>query len=447
MSYIKNLIPKFSTAGLLIALTVASTASYAQTTAAKTIEDNRAAAQQLLADGMPNEALRRIEAVIIAAPRDLSARFFRAQILEGLGRGNEVREEVELMTKLKLSDDDRAKAQALLAKIDGTADRFTGKITLKLAMGYADNVNSWPKNGTTTSSGLELPLPDPVNQKFDPVSDRITEGIGSFYAKYALNDRRDLKAKIGLTGKIKDGADTVNADQKYLSASLGIEKQFANGMMVETGGSKSHLNRVNRHKDMEVNTDVVIDKYTVGASAKLPHQMRLGYQFEYALNDNRNRSSADLSDSKTKTNKLYLGAPVHERLYLRGSLSHARTRSNLNSTITADLINGKRRVNKNSNSAALLAFAMLPYQQRIIGTATYRLSNYKDQFVNVGKRRRDKAQIYSLGYSIDGAQFMPELAQIRFGFDITHARTNSNQASAEIHSKTYMLSASRSFDL
>ena len=90
---------------------------------------------------------------------------------------------------------------------------------------------------------------------------------------------------------------------------------------------------------------------------------------------------------------------------------------------------------------------VLPHQQRIIGSATYRHSKYTRQYVNVGKRRRDKTQIYALGYSIDGGQFMPELEKIRFGFDISHARTNSNQASAEIHSKTYMLSASRSFDL
>ena len=42
---------------------------------------------------------------------------------------------------------------------------------------------------------------------------------------------------------------------------------------------------------------------------------------------------------------------------------------------------------------------------------------------------------------------MPELAKTRFGLDITHARTELNQASAKIHSKAYMLSASRLFDL
>ena len=90
---------------------------------------------------------------------------------------------------------------------------------------------------------------------------------------------------------------------------------------------------------------------------------------------------------------------------------------------------------------------MLPHQLGIIGIATYRHAKYARQYVDVGKMWRDKTQIYAVGYSIDGAQFMPELAKTRFGLDITHALTGSNQASTKIHSKAYMLSASRLFDL
>ena len=147
MSYFTKLNPKIFFAFLLMSLAAASPMSFAQTSAATTqnIEANRAAAQKLLADGMPNEALQRIEQVIIAAPRDLSSRFFRAQILVSLGRGQEVREEIQLMASLKLSADEQAKVNALLAQIQGQSDPFSGKLTAKLAMGYADNVNAWPK--------------------------------------------------------------------------------------------------------------------------------------------------------------------------------------------------------------------------------------------------------------------------------------------------------------
>ena len=78
MSNFTKLNPKIFFAFLLMSLAAASPMSFAQTSAATTqnIKANRAVAQKLLADGMPNEALQRIEQVIIAAPRDLSARFF-----------------------------------------------------------------------------------------------------------------------------------------------------------------------------------------------------------------------------------------------------------------------------------------------------------------------------------------------------------------------------------
>jgi len=266
----------------------------------------------------------------------------------------------------------------------------------------------------TTVGGLELPLPDPVNQKFDPISDRVTEGLISFSGKQVLNEQRDVKAKFGFSGKLKEAADTVNADQKYVAGNFGIEKQFTNGVMSEGGISKSDLNRVNQHKARNMNSDISATKYHTRAAMQLPYQMRLSYQFEFAKNDHRNRSGADLSDSRSRTSKLSLGRPAHKNVYLRGSLSHGRTSSDLKTSVAS---------------------------------ATYRQSKYKRQYVDDNTRRRDKTWLLSLGYSIDGGELTPELDKIRFGLDVTHARTKSNQASAEIHSKTYMLSASRSFDL
>jgi multisubunit Na+/H+ antiporter MnhG subunit len=58
--------------------------------------------------------------------------------------------------------------------------------------------------------------------------------------------------------------------------------------------------------------------------------------------------------------------------------------------------NGKRRMNKHSNTASLLAFLVLPYQQRLIARATYRQSKYKWQYVHDRTRRRDKTWLLSL---------------------------------------------------
>jgi hypothetical protein len=61
--------------------------------------------------------LRRIENVLRFKPSDLSARFFRAQLLVSMGRGDEIRDEIELLSRLRLPDSEVAKAEALLAKL------------------------------------------------------------------------------------------------------------------------------------------------------------------------------------------------------------------------------------------------------------------------------------------------------------------------------------------
>ena len=63
-------------------------------------------------------------------------------------------------------------------------------------------------------------------------------------------------------------------------------------------------------------------------------------------------------------------------------------------------------------------------------------AKYKRHYVDDNTRRRDKTWLLSLGYSIEVGELTPELDKIRFGLDVTHARIKSNQASAEIHSKT-----------
>ena len=75
------------------------------------VSELRGEAQQFLIDKKPEEALRKIVQVIIARPADLAARFFRSQILVSLGRGEEVRQELELMTTLNIPQADKDKAK------------------------------------------------------------------------------------------------------------------------------------------------------------------------------------------------------------------------------------------------------------------------------------------------------------------------------------------------
>jgi hypothetical protein len=53
-------------------------------------------------------------------------------------------------------------------------------------------------------------------------------------------------------------------------------------------------------------------------------------------------------------------------------------------------------------------------------------SKYKRPDNDDNTRRRNKIWLLSLGYSIDGGEFRTELDKIRFGPDVTNARTKSN---------------------
>ena len=433
---------------LLLFSVAMSQTSFAQTglTAEQVIKE-RSAAQRALAEGDRVEALRRIEIVVRATPGDLSARFFRAQLLVAMGRGEEIRDEIELMTMLRLPDAERRKARKLLAKIDNGNKRLSGKITIKAGVGYADNVNAWPSGGEVTRGGLNYPLPDPVYQKFNPVSDRVNEGQLIIIGSYGLNEARDLKAEFSLFNRVKNAADTVNADQKYYLGSLGLKKEFNDGFMAKGGVSKAKLNRVNQSKGKDVNTDLDLTNYNVELSKKINQGYTLGYRFNHGKSDHSRLSSADLSDSKTKTNRIYVGTPLSKSVYVRTSLSTATTKSDLKLGTAAQHTKSRERVNKNTNSMSVLAFFLLPHEQRLIGTATLSRVKYKEQIVNTNVKRKDNVRSVTLGYSVNGVQVWSRLDGLSLGLDASYSHTGSNQSSAKISSRTYMFSVSKSFNM
>jgi len=439
---------KYGALGLFMmaAMPASATAQALQPNAV--IAAERAAAQDALAAGNRQEALRRIENVLRFKPSDLSARFFRAQLLVSMGRGDEIRDEIELLSRLRLPDSEVAKAEALLAKIDKDMKRLSGKITLRGEVGYADNVNTWPTNGEVTRGGLTYPLPDPIYQKFDAVSDRITAGKLILSGTYKLNEDQALKAHFGFVARVKHAPDTVSADQRYMSGSVGLEKGLNGGVVAKAGLSTSKLNRVNQSKDNNVNTDLATTGANIDLSKKLNRSVTVGYRYNLARRDHSKLPTADLSDSKTGTNRLYLGTPVGKTVYLRSSLQASKTRSNLKKDKTdAQHQSSRERVNKDTKGMSLLALVLLPRDQRIIGTASYNRVKYAEQVVDTDVKRRDNIRAITLGYSINGVQVWSKLDGLSLGLDATYSKTGSNQASAKITSKTYMFSVSKSFDL
>ncbi len=435
--------------GLVLGVTAAlNSVALAQTSMSPAeLDAKRKEAQQLFANGDLEASLKSIEQLIIAKPADIRARFFRAQLLASLGRGEEVLEELQLMTRLKLPAEDIQKAKNLITAIKRDGRPWDATVTVKASMGRTDNVNSWPKGGERTSGGANFPLPDPVNEKFDKITDTISEGSVGIRGNYGLNENDDLNILFGLSGKRKDGKDTLNADTTTFAGNLGMEKVFSNGITTKFDFARTNLDRVNQKNTETVNTDIAINTMKFEVGRKFGDSNSGGYIFATSSSDHKNTSTADLSDSTTETHSLYLGGLIGGKTFLRGTLSYADASSDLKNDTAANIEKAKDRVMKSTTSFTLIGVRVLPYSQRLIATATYKSAKFDRQEVDTNTKRKDNSQIYTLGYSIKGSQLWSPLGDVSLGLDVSHSKTSSNQDSADVTSNKFMFSITKKFKL
>ena len=428
-------------AGLLL---LASAFSAAQAQSDLTDDDIaalRAEAQQLVADKKPEDALAKIVQVIIARPADLPARFFRSQLLVSMGRGEEVRAELEVMSGLNIPEADKQKARQLIETIDKMGRKFSGSITLKGGFGYGNNINSWPNGGERSGTdGTLAPMPDSVYQKYQRISDTIRTASFSFSGSYFLNEARSLKSNFGFSASYKDGGDTVSLDNRMTSARVGLQNDYDTGTTVKVNATKTSLNRVNDKDGTTVTSDLVITSFDFDVSQKIYEKMSLGYKIVSSANRNSKIANAKNSDSNNLTNSVYLGSPLGKTAYGRVTLSQATARANETTSAAKD------KVNKDTNSVSALLVKVLPHQQRIIATATFSEGTHLRKLVS-GKKRVDETQSYSVGYTIKGEELWSRLGDMTVGVDGTYSKTSSNQASARVHARTISLTLSKKFDL
>ena len=431
-------------AGFAALLLLASAFSAAQAQSDLTDEDIaalRAEAQQLVADKKPEDALAKIVQVIIARPADLPARFFRSQLLVSMGRGEEVRAELEVMSGLNIPEADKQKARQLIETIDKMGRKFSGSITLKGGFGYGNNINSWPNGGERSGTdGTLAPMPDSVYQKYQRISDTIRTASFSFSGSYFLNEARSLKSNFGFSASYKDGGDTVSLDNRMTSARVGLQNDYDTGTTVKVNATKTSLNRVNDKDGTTVTSDLAITSFDFDVSQKIFEKMSLGYKIVSSANRNSKIANAKNSDSNNLTNSVYLGSPLGKTAYGRVTLSQATARAN--ETTSA----AKEKVNKDTNSVSALLVKVLPHQQRIIATATFSEGTHLKKLIS-GKKRVDETQSYSVGYTIKGEELWSRLGDMTVGVDGTYSKTSSNQASARVHARTISLTLSKKFEL
>ena len=387
------------------------------------------------------DALDLISQVVIARPTDLSARFFRAQILVSLGRGVEIREELVLMASLNLPAEDKKRALELVKVIDKQGSRISGKASIKLAMGYTDNANSWPENGQTTGeTGVISPLTD-MYDKFKPISDEFLEGSVSVFGDYKLTEAGDWKVPFRFSASNKEASDTVNLDSKYFSAKGGISKEFDTGTSLKANIGKTIIDRVNDYDGNVVNTDLDVMSYDLEIGQKYG-EYQTAIKYASSESDASKTSSADLYDATTNTTTLSLSRPLAAPC-LCGAASPP-----LKPATTVKHWH-RRKTDRDDTTLSLLLVKVLPNSQRVVVATSFGNKQYTEYLVDTtpNTKREDDTFSVNLGYTIAGKEVFSYLDGYELGANFVYYKSDSNQESAILESKTVTFSISRKFDL
>lgn len=408
--------------------------------------DLRSQAQTAFADKRNQDALNLISQVVVARPADLKARFFRAQVLATMGRGAEIREELVLMTTLKLPAADLDRAKALIEAIDKSEERLSLNASIKLSYGGTDNANSFSKTGNqTSSSGTVTSAADPVNEKYKPITDALSEGSISLYGSYDINEARDLKSNFTFSMSKRNGADTHNMDRTYRSASVGLEKSIQSYTIKGTVFNSS----LDRHQQVNgtklSTTDIGTTTLSLEGSRKFESGLTVGYRFANAKNEHKNTSKADQYDSSVDTHSLFAGQMIGKTMYARGTLAFAKSQADNDDV--ANTTSAKSLSDKDTTTASLLLVKILPMKQRITGNVSYSDTSYDSNMVGTGIKRSDQTTSLSVGYQIPAEVVWQPLEGFVFGVDGSYRSTASNQLSAEVEAKQYTFSISRKFQL
>jgi len=403
------------------------------------IDRLRQQAQQQVQEKQLAAALDSITRVVIARPADLPARFFRAQILTSLGRGAEIASELELMTTLNIPEADKNKARQLLASIDMRNRRFSASLTLKAGIGYGNNVNSWPKGGQVTSkAGIDAAMPDPIYRKYDKKSDTVRSGSAILNGSYLLTQNRALKAKFGVTSSFRDGPDTVSIDNKYQSVRLGLEHNFVTDTGLKADIQRASLDRHNIKQQKTIASDIAITAYDLEISQKLGSSLTIGAGLGKSENRHSNIDKAKELNADTLTSSIFVGMPLSSTAYGRLSAASAKTK--------AKELNDPKNLRKDTDTVSALLVKILPEEQRLILTASFSDTMHHKKLINL-KEQQDETDRLTLSYTIKGESLWEPLGELVFGIDTSYSKTDSNQKSARVHSRTAGLSLSRKFEL
>ena len=400
-----------------------------------------------LQQGQLDEALTNIEKVLIANPRNLDARYIRGQILYLLGRGNEVLEEIKLLSTLPLPADKKSRAKKLARNIEG-ANGWQFKARIGLNATGNDNANSFPESGifeyfdgtTTTLVNRVDNVNDDAVAKID---DTIFGVMAGFEGKYQL-DRDSINFSI--SAQENEGDKTENTTSSTMAASLGY-KMVRGSNNLNVGLGYTTIDRTNtvfsatRDGQVQLNNDIDVVQARFGYSYKFQNGLRLFYNFKYMEQDHSNTPTANDSDSEEQIHSIGALSKLTSTLYARAHVTYSDREA---AESYADAV---AKTEREQDGYGLGLFWLPNTNHRVNFFYEYAESEYATRLITSPRIREDERTVYGVNYRFNAEALSPKLEgwQINAGYTINE--NDSNLSTYEIESSLWKLSITKEFML
>ena len=400
-----------------------------------------------LQQGKLDEALINIEKVLIADPRNLDARYIRGQILYLIGRGDEVLEEIKLLSTLPLPADKKIRAKKLAQNIEG-ADGWQFKARIGLSVTGNDNANSFPESGifeyfdgtTTTLINRVDNVNDDAVAKIDDTSFGLMAG---FEGKYQF-DQDSLNFSI--SAQETEGDKTENTTSNTTAGALSY-KMVRGANNLNFGLGYTTIDRTNtvfsatRNGQVQLNNDIDVIQARFGYSYKLQNGWRLFYNFKYMEQDHSKTPTANDSDSEEQIHSIGALSKLTGTLYARAHVTYSDREA---AESYADAV---AKTEREQDGYGLGLFWLPNTNHRVNFFYEYAESEYATRLITSPRIREDERTVYGVNYRFNAEALSPKLEgwQINAGYTINE--NDSNLSIYEIESSLWKLSITKEFML
>lgn len=398
----------------------------------------RTYAAELFAQKKFDRALAVIEDVIVAKPVDLAARFFRIQIMITLGRGEEVLDELEFMTTLKLPASDIDRAKNLIELVKRNESPLNATVSFKMGFDYNGNANSYNETGQTwvTSDGSTwtgTARTDTANNATKKLADTIYNTSVGYFGSYKLNEDKTRNLNFALSSTYKNGTDTINSDGVTTLARFGYEENIGN-FKTELSYTSVKVNK--KHNSTSGGTSVAPDTSIGIPGLSMSYKFNdrsVSYAYTSAKSKNTGIGAASDYDNTTGKHKLSFSSPLGKQSLALLSYESGAYKSK-NSSV-------KNAYDKDITTLSGTLITIWKAGHRT--TLKYSSSSKDNKYSFQNYKREDTSTTLSANYTVSGDVFYEPLKDWSFTFGYKNSQTDSNNPTYDVKANSYGLTVER----